>query len=296
MRPLKVFPSTSLRASLCHAHSDAAAVRTLYSRLIKDGVDAWLDKSRRRVEDMISEGGNYHVSYFPPALPGRCIFSVDGWLCSHRVYTRTTNTHPHTVTLDAFWIDQTEATNAMYALCVQAGVCQPPQNSSSSTRPSYYGNPEFDYYPLVFVDWNMANAYCTWAGRRLPTEAEWEKAARGTDGRTYPWGEGIDCNHANYLGCEGDTTAVGSYESGKSFYSAYDMAGNIWEWVSSLYKPYPYSAIDGREDLNATGSRVLRSGTWFFGDFFVRSAIRYYADPTFADVNLDFRCSRGTFP
>src|SRR6266498_2230557 len=169
----------------------------------------------------------------------------------------------HTVNLGAFWIDQTEVTNKMYALCQSAGVCKQPIKMSSETRSSYYGNSEFDNYPVIYTIWNMAKTYCGWAGRRLPTEAEWEKAARGTDQRMYPWGNQIDETFANYNSYIGDTTAVGSYEGGKSPYGAYDMAGNVWEWTSSLYQPYPYDATDGREDLSVSGEqRVLRSGSW----------------------------------
>ena len=88
----------------------------------------------------------------------------------------------HKVILDAFWIDQTEVTNKMYALCVDAAVCEEPTDTSSSTHSSYYGNAEYDNYPVIYVDWNMAKTYCEWADRRLPTEAEWEKVARGTMG------------------------------------------------------------------------------------------------------------------
>lgn len=160
----------------------------------------------------------------------------------------------HKVILDAYWIDRTEVTNAMYAKCVADGVCKEPIDKSSSTQSSYYSNSEFDDYPVIYVDWNMAEAYCEWRGDKLPTEAQWEKAARGTDGRIYPWGENIDCSYANYYWispdyslwesnnyCVGDTTKIGSYESGKSPYGLYDMVGNVSEWVAdwagAVYEP-----------------------------------------------------------
>jgi formylglycine-generating enzyme required for sulfatase activity len=206
----------------------------------------------------------------------------------------------HQVNLDAFWIDQTEVTNAMYAKCVDDGGCTPPSSSRSYTHDSYYGNSTYNNYPVIYVNWNQANAYCGWARRRLLTEAEWEKAARGTDGRIYPWGESISCSMANYWGndggCIGDTTEVGEYPAGASIYGAYDMAGNVWEWVSSLYQSYPYSANDGRENLGASGLRVLRGGSWLGVAHFVRSANRQSLDPAVTDFDFGFRCSLGTSP
>ncbi len=111
------------------------------------------------------------------------------------------NKPAHTVYLDSFWIDQTEVTNKMYTLCVQVGTCQPPDSMSSFTRKPYYSNVEFEDYPVLYMNWNQAKTYCEWAGHRLPTEAEWEKAARGIDGRAFPWGAGIDCDKANYFNC-----------------------------------------------------------------------------------------------
>ena len=165
----------------------------------------------------------------------------------------------HRFYLEAFYMDMHEVTNAHYAACVTAGVCEPPHFIKSDFRANYYGNPEFDKYPVIYVDWAMARTYCeTWRVARLPTEAEWENAARGTDGRTYPWGEGISCDQANYDGdpvvaayCVGEISEVGQYESGVSPYGLYDMAGNVFEWTSSLPNAYPYAAADGREDLTA---------------------------------------------
>jgi formylglycine-generating enzyme required for sulfatase activity len=203
----------------------------------------------------------------------------------------------HEVSVDAFYIDLYEVTNALYKTCEEEGVCKPPQSSLSNNRLEYYGNPEFDNYPVIKVDWNQAKTYCEWRGARLPTEAEWEKAARGTDGRMYPWGGKLDETLANYHWNVSDTTAVGSYENGKSPYGVYDMAGNVWEWVSSLYKPYPYAANDGRESLSATGPRVMRGGGWGQeGGNSVSVSYRFGYDPTNTNLDLGFRCAMNASP
>jgi formylglycine-generating enzyme required for sulfatase activity len=173
----------------------------------------------------------------------------------------------HNVSLDAFWIDQLEVTNAMYMLCVQAGSCTPPKDWASNKRPSYFNNEEYKDYPVVHVTWEQADAYCTWAERRLPTEAEWERAARGDDFRNYPWGDEPPSEvYANFNRLIDDTSRVGSYAAGASPFGALDMAGNVWEWVSDFYGTDYYKASP---EFNPTGPatsstylRVIRGGSF----------------------------------
>ena len=204
----------------------------------------------------------------------------------------------HHVVLDAFSIDKTEVTNALYKACEDQGACNPPQESSSNTQSSYYGNPTFDDYPVIYVTWDQARTYCEWRGARLPTEAEWEKAARGTDGRTYPWGEKIDETFANFNYSVGDTTAVGSYENGKSPYGAYDMAGNVWEWVADWYSDTYYGRSPAENPPGpASGEmRVLRGGSWGLVGVSVSTSYRYARDPAESSPDLGFRCATDANP
>ena len=198
------------------------------------------------------------------------------------------------VTLAPFYIDKFEVTNEMYDACVYARECRRPLQSGSATRSSYYENPVFANYPVIYVDWKMAKTYCEWRGARPPTEAEWEMAARGTDGRSYPWGEVVDCSLANAAGCVGDTTPVDQYANGQSVYGVFGMAGNVLEWTSSLFKFYPYDATDGREDLTASGDRMARGGSWhdFGGNGGnVRTDTRLKLDPAYYGAYVGIRCA-----
>ena len=200
----------------------------------------------------------------------------------------------HEVYLDAYWIDQTEVTNAMFAECVAEGVCKEPSEFSSFSRDFYYGNNAYDEYPVNYVNWFQARSYCEWAGRRLPTEAEWEKAARGEDGRTYPWDNGSPGSDLlNYNSNINDTTSVGLYSEGASPYGALDMAGNVWEWVSDYYSGDYY---ESSPEKNPTGpedgdDRVIRGGSWDCYEGLVRSASRYYVNPDDAYYDVGFRCA-----
>jgi eukaryotic-like serine/threonine-protein kinase len=200
----------------------------------------------------------------------------------------------HTVALDAYWIDQTEVTNSMYARCMAAGACRPPDKVSSYTHPSYYGNPTFDDYPVISVSWYAAQAYCAWREARLPTEAEWEKAARGTDARIYPWGKGLECNKANYDDCIGDTTQVGSYPAFASPYGLLDMVGNVWEWVADGYAATYYRVSPS---INPTGPasamyRSTRGGGWNSNGDLISATDRDWFNPSDSRSILGFRCAR----
>lgn len=193
----------------------------------------------------------------------------------------------HEVWLAAYWIDRTEVTNKMYSRCINEGDCTPP------ARTRYYLLPEYADHPVVGVSWNQASAYCTWAGRRLPTEAEWEKAARGMDARIYPWGNDPPSSTlANFDQHVNGTTAVGSYPSGASPYGALDMAGNVWEWTQDGYSPdfYSISPVLNPESASPVNRRVLRGGNWDSNSEGIRSANRFWAFPGRNDTD-GFRCA-----
>jgi formylglycine-generating enzyme required for sulfatase activity len=200
----------------------------------------------------------------------------------------------HRVSGGGFEIDRYEVTNARYAECVRAGTCKAPSLKSSSVRSSYFGDTRFGDYPVIHVSWEQASQFCTWTGGRLPSEAEWERAARGTqDSRTFPWGESQpDCSRANFAGCVGDTDRVGRREAGMSPYGAFDMAGNVWEWTSDWYDHSYYGSSPEADPKGpAQGTlKVMRGGCWVSGGNSLRTTCRKAELPGLWAPNVGFRC------
>jgi formylglycine-generating enzyme required for sulfatase activity len=210
----------------------------------------------------------------------------------------------HIVDLDSFWIDKFEVSNKQYQSCVSAGFCTKPSSSSSSQRKSYYGNDTYDDYPVVNINWHDASSYCTWVGGRLPTEAEWEKAARGgidkiywvEESRLFPWGKDAPtCRLTNFSDCEGDTVPVNSNISGVSYYGALNMGGNVWEWVSDWYDEDYYSSksnwLNPTGPVENTDKKVVKGGAFGYIGWFVRVSTRAYGNPKVHLPYFGFRCA-----
>jgi formylglycine-generating enzyme required for sulfatase activity len=202
----------------------------------------------------------------------------------------------HNLSLNAFWIDQTEVTNAQFRECVAAGHCQPPSGVTIATRDDYYTNAARQDHPVVHVTWSEASDYAEWVGGRLPTEAEWEYACRGSDGSFFPWGDDVpDEDLLNYHQTSSSYAQklkpVGSYPDGKSWCGALNLAGNVREWTQSLYQIYRYEAMDGREDPDKDGNRAIRGGAFYLDLRDVRCAKRWAAGPNGHSFDLGFRVS-----
>jgi formylglycine-generating enzyme required for sulfatase activity len=206
----------------------------------------------------------------------------------------------HKVWLTGFNIYTHEVTNGMYKDCVTAKACI----SVTDLRPDladYFGKSTYDRFPVVGVDWNMAKSYCEWAGGRLPTEAEWEAAARGADERSYPWGNTTpDCDRAALKSCTEEMLPfeVGTFASGNSPFGVWDMAGNVWEWVSDWYDANYYATDPAVDPQGPWGGqfKVIRGGGWNSVEEKLRSAARLAVDPLLSFKDVGFRCVANPFP
>ena len=201
----------------------------------------------------------------------------------------------HEVTLNAYWIDRYEVTNGQFSECVAAGFCYEPREQGSALRPDYYKNEAFADYPVIHVDWNQAKAYCSWAGKRLPTEAEWEKAARGEDGLLYPWGNELPDVVPAQIGQfgSGDTVPADAFPEGCSPYGVCGMAGNVWEWTSDQYDPDFYEKSPAFDPLAVTGGNiyVIRGYSWAYPFSLMDITLRNSAYVLTHTWDLGFRCA-----
>jgi formylglycine-generating enzyme required for sulfatase activity len=192
------------------------------------------------------------------------------------------------VFVPAFYIDRYEVTNADYARCVESGLCRSPDELD----PELFGAPR---QPVVGVGWHDAMTYCRWSGKRLPTEVEWERAARGDDSRVYPWGdEPPSCELAVFVECDRYGPAeVGGRPAGQGPFGTQDLAGNVWEWVHDWYAPrhFPAGPEGTHEGPPAGRQRVLRGGSWHFGAQYIRAANRHRDDPEQRAPWYGFRCA-----
>ena len=199
---------------------------------------------------------------------------------------------PHAVFVEAAQLAATSVTNEEYRVFTQETGHPAPPHWPDGVMPEVLAR-----HPVTYVDWFDATAYCRWAGARLPTEAEWEKGARGTDARLYPWGDDEPRANVGAGAKGGGTSPVGSYPEGASPYGLLDMAGNVWEWVSSAFEPYPYDAADGREDPETGSPRVLRGGSYASPDLrFARCAARSRSAPGRRSPHIGFRIARDQTP
>lgn len=217
---------------------------------------------------------------------------------------------PRAMQLKSYWIDKYEVSQAQYEQCIKAGACPFPHHYPDNIGPTL---------PVVGVSWHDAFRYCAWQKKRLPTEAEWERAARGTDGRMYPWGSTLDCTKANFGSflrdgfCAtinpGHILPVGINPAGKSPAGAYDMAGNVWEWVNDIYAPYPQK--NGKTSVNTPNRsrrlslpspqanldrprirRVIRGGSCCSYFSLPTTTNRLAFPPEYVDRDIGFRCAR----
>ena len=201
------------------------------------------------------------------------------------------STPEKTVYLDGYWIYSTEVTNKMYAQCITTGNCAPPAQEVGAP---VHTNAQYGDYPVVGVTWDMAANYCDWAEAKLPTEAQWEKAARGEAGNVFPWGiNPPSCSLLNYKGCLGHTSGVIDYPDGRSLYGAFDMAGNVFQWVNDFYEEHAYDSMPSRNPAGpASGNQhVVRGSSFETEASLLPSGVRHPAAADYHNADLGFRCA-----
>ena len=273
-------------------------------------IPAWVEEARQLHRQRSGQGDSSNSAYVPTGMV--LIPAGEFLMGSNRSEASNDEKPVHTVYVDAFYMDTYQVTNAQFKAFVDAN----PQWQKNRISPAYHTGRYLQFWwgnsypsgegnhPVGFVSWYAAMAYAQWAGKRLPTEAEWEKAARGgLAGQKYPWGNDIDTTKANYDFNVGHTTPVGSYAP--NGYGLYDMAGNVWEWCLDEYDDYPRSSRrnpvadwvgNDFAPVQTHTSRVLRGGSWTNTARNLRVASRNGGTPTDTYGYLGFRCTRDITP
>ncbi len=218
-------------------------------------------------------------------------------------YTEPAEQPPHIVAVNAFWMQRTEVSNASYAACVADSACTPPTSSASATQANYYGNDAFADYPVLFVTHDQAQDYCQWVDGRLPTEAEWEYAARfpTRDTSYYIWGVNpaqADASLANFGKNSGDTTPVNALLNGANEAGLFNMHGNVWEWTADWFDENYYAVSPENNPTGPTGGseKAARGGSWSTNLEYISLTNRFNRDPNQGYDNVGFRCVRNVTP
>lgn len=252
-------------------------------------------------------GGAFHMgSTETDITEGVALCQEHYTICNRWFYER--EGPQHAVSLDDFWIDQNEVSNAHYRLCVEAGICGEPTTCKKGE--ATFGDPKKASHPVVCVNWEEAQAYCQWAGGRLPTEAEWEYAFRGDKGVIYPWGDEFDGSKLNYCDKNCDlshaddrfddgyarTAPVGNYLQGASWCGARNMSGNVSEWVADWFGDYTPERESNPSGPSTGNEKMVKGCSWYFHPAYCRGAFRASVDPRTRFDYLGFRCAKSTDP
>lgn len=253
------------------------------------GLETYFRQTLRASEQGKGSGKN------EPIIEQKMVLIPAGEFIMGEDFTKKALGPRHTVALDAYYIDQYHVTNAHYKKFVDATGARPPSHWNGVQYP-----PEKANHPVTFVNWLDADAFCKWEGKRLPTEAEWEKAARGTDGRMFPWGNQFQAKRAN-VPPEGvkDTTPVDAFPEGKSPYGVYDMSGNVFQWTADWFLPYPGNQVP-HPNFGQT-LKVLRGGSFFDCSYYrcgvsFQTFNRISLAPTTRAISAGFRCAKSADP